>query len=678
MAFVSSNITSSTNEADTTASGVSTAHTQEDLEKIDPDDLEEMDLRWEMAMLTIRARRFMKRTARNLDLNVRRIGFDKSKVENEKRDTQKSLTLLFYVKGNPQQKEYKEKGVIDSGCSRHMIGNKCYLTNLKFMMVDLFPFEMEKVEVLLLDEGQVLLRVPRKDNIYSVDLKSVVPTGGIENQLDFKVKVIRCDNGTEFKNRVMNQFCEDKGIKREYSVARTPQQNGVAERRNRALIEAVKTMLVDSKFPTTFWAEAVNTACYVLNRALVTKPRNKTPYELIHGRPPLIDFMKPFRCLVTILYTKDNPGKFERKVDEGYFVRNQTNGITGSKENLVTGQDDKKKELEQEYILIPICTTNPLLSQGSKDSVVDAGKKAPEVDKSEASDNGRKNDQVPRNDASIFGNDYDDEVLEEEVDMNNVDSSYTILEATKFLKDHPQKQVIRSLETPVQKREDETVHEKRRDRVERAATTAASLDVEQDCGTINRTQSMAIPNEPIPQGTSSGGSPRRQDTILGDRPAQTRVLALENNKTAHDLEITHLKKRVKSINITTVEPVPTVSASITTVGVSVSTAEPNTPPTTTKIVIEDEDLIIHKLDEKVEAKVDSDKKEAEMKMYMKIILDDEVAIDAISLATKPPIIVDWKIIKEGKIDSYHIITADGSLKRENVSSYTCYNYRNAE
>ncbi|GJW98607.1 putative ribonuclease H-like domain-containing protein [Tanacetum coccineum] len=142
----------------------------------------------------------------------------------------------------------------------------------------------------------------------------------IENQLDYKVKVIRSDNGTEFKNSVMNQFCEMKGIKREFSVARTPQQNGVAERRNRTLIEAARTMLVDSKLPTTFWAEAVNTACYVLNRVLVIKPHTKTPYELIHGRTPLIDFMKPFGCLVTILNTRDHLGKFDVKADEGFFV----------------------------------------------------------------------------------------------------------------------------------------------------------------------------------------------------------------------------------------------------------------------------------------------------------------------------------------------------------------------
>ncbi|GJU80423.1 putative ribonuclease H-like domain-containing protein [Tanacetum coccineum] len=112
----------------------------------------------------------------------------------------------------------------------------------------------------------------------------------------------------------------EKGIKREYSVARTPQQNGVAERKNRTLIEAARTMLADSKLPTTFWAEAVSTACYVQNRVLIVKPHNKTPYELFRGFKPAIGFMKPFGCHVTILNTLDNLGKFDEKSDEGFFV----------------------------------------------------------------------------------------------------------------------------------------------------------------------------------------------------------------------------------------------------------------------------------------------------------------------------------------------------------------------
>ncbi|GJS48487.1 putative ribonuclease H-like domain-containing protein [Tanacetum coccineum] len=92
---------------------------------------------------------------------------------------------------------------------------------------------------------------------------------GLEKQLNYNVKIIRCDNGTEFKNYVMNELCAKKGIKREFSVARTPQQNGVVERKNRTLIEAARTMLADSLLPIPFWAEAVNTACYVLNRVIV-------------------------------------------------------------------------------------------------------------------------------------------------------------------------------------------------------------------------------------------------------------------------------------------------------------------------------------------------------------------------------------------------------------------------
>ncbi|GJU53749.1 putative ribonuclease H-like domain-containing protein [Tanacetum coccineum] len=158
----------------------------------------------------------------------------------------------------------------------------------------------------------------------------------IENLVDKKVKIIRCDNGTEFKNRVMSEFCEQKGIKREFSVARTPQQNGVAERRNRTLIKAAKTMLVDSKLPTIFCAEAVNTACYVQNRVLAVKPHHKTPYELFRGRTPALSFMRPFGYHVTILNTLDYKGKFDGKSDEGFFVvycQNGQNRAPGTNSN---------------------------------------------------------------------------------------------------------------------------------------------------------------------------------------------------------------------------------------------------------------------------------------------------------------------------------------------------------
>nr|GEY72121.1 putative ribonuclease H-like domain-containing protein [Tanacetum cinerariifolium] len=102
-----------------------------------------------------------------------------------------------------------------------------------------------------------------KDETSSI-LKTFIT--GLENQLNLKVKVIRSDNGTEFKNNDLNQFCGMNGIKREFSVPRTPQQNSIAKRKNKTLIEAARTMLADLLLPIPFWAEAVNTTCYVQNR----------------------------------------------------------------------------------------------------------------------------------------------------------------------------------------------------------------------------------------------------------------------------------------------------------------------------------------------------------------------------------------------------------------------------
>nr|GFA15866.1 ribonuclease H-like domain-containing protein [Tanacetum cinerariifolium] len=304
------------------------------------------------------------------------------------RNSPPRVTAAKASAGNPQ-KALKDKGVIDSGCSRHMTGNMSYLSDfkelnggyvafggnpkggkitgkgkiktgkldfddvyfvkeLKFNLFSVSQMCDKKNNVLftdteclvlsfdfkLPDASQVLLRVPRENNMYNVNLKNIVPSRdltclfakaildesnlwyrrlghvnfktinklvkgnlvrglptkdetppvlktfiiGLENLLSLKVKIIRCDNETEFKNSNLNQFCGLKGIKREFSVPRTPQQNGLAERKNRTLIEAARTLLADSVLLIPFWAKAVNTACYVQNRVLVTKPHNKTPY----------------------------------------------------------------------------------------------------------------------------------------------------------------------------------------------------------------------------------------------------------------------------------------------------------------------------------------------------------------------------------------------------------------
>ncbi|GJZ45615.1 retrovirus-related pol polyprotein from transposon TNT 1-94 [Tanacetum coccineum] len=118
----------------------------------------------------------------------------------------------------------------------------------------------------------------------------------------------------------MNELCAKKGIKREFSVARTPQQNGVAERKNRTLIEAARTMLADSLLPIPFLGRGSKHCLLCMYGVLVTKPQNKTPYELLIGKPPSISFMRPFGCPLTILNTLDPLGKFDGKSDEGYLL----------------------------------------------------------------------------------------------------------------------------------------------------------------------------------------------------------------------------------------------------------------------------------------------------------------------------------------------------------------------
>ncbi|GJU83829.1 putative ribonuclease H-like domain-containing protein [Tanacetum coccineum] len=246
----------------------------------------------------------------NKTLSLSSRPFKKTTVLKSKFLNQKLSTAKDYP-----HRALKNKGIVDSGCSRHMTGNKAYLAEFQDFNGGPVAFGGSKGYITgkgkiktgkldfedLPDENQVLLKIPRQNNMYSFNLENIAPSGGlacliakattdesnkwhrrlghvnfknlnklvkgnlIENQLNLKVKTIRSDNGTEFKNKDVIEFCGSKGIKREYSNARTPQQNGVAERKNRTLIEAARTMLADSFLPNTFWAEAVSTACYVIN-----------------------------------------------------------------------------------------------------------------------------------------------------------------------------------------------------------------------------------------------------------------------------------------------------------------------------------------------------------------------------------------------------------------------------
>nr|GEW89270.1 ribonuclease H-like domain-containing protein [Tanacetum cinerariifolium] len=617
---------------------------------IDVDDLEEMDLRWQMAMLTMRARRFLQKTGRNLGANgPTSMGFDMSKVEcynchrkghfarecrspkdsrktgaaepqkeepahfalmafsssssssdtepvetsilaatptpailksassgkrrNRKacfvcksvdhlikdcdyhakkmaqptlrnyahRGNHKHYALLTHKNpqkhmvptavltqskpvfnttvrpGNPQH-ALNDKGVIDSGCSRHMTGNISYLSNfeelnggyvafggnpkggkisgkdkiktckldfddvnfVKELKFNLFsvPQMCDKknsvhftdTECLALspdfklpDESQVLLRVPRENNMYNVNLKNIVPSrdltclfskakidesnlwhrrlghinfktinklvkgnlvrglprkvfendntcvackqgkqhrasldslglfflatkdetspilktfiNGLENQLSLKVKVIRSDNGTEFKNNNLNQFCGLKRIKKEFSVSRIPQQNGITERKYRTLIEAARTMLADSLRPIPFWAKAVNTTYplgkfegkvdegflvgyYVSSKAFrVFNSRTRIVQETMH-----VNFLenKPNVAGSGPTWLFDIDSLTRTMNYQPVNERNQTNPSVGLQDKFDV--EKAREEVDQQYVLFPVWSsgsTNP-------------------------------------------------------------------------------------------------------------------------------------------------------------------------------------------------------------------------------------------------------------------------------------------------------------------------------
>ncbi|GKD49223.1 retrovirus-related pol polyprotein from transposon TNT 1-94 [Tanacetum coccineum] len=142
----------------------------------------------------------------------------------------------------------------------------------------------------------------------------------IQVRLKVPVRRIRTDNGTEFVNQTLREYYEKVDISHETSVARSPQQNGVVERRNRTLIEAARTMLIYAKAPLFLWAEAVATACYTQNRSIVRLRHGKTPYELLHDKPPDLSFFHVFGALCYPTNDSENLGKLQPKADIGIFI----------------------------------------------------------------------------------------------------------------------------------------------------------------------------------------------------------------------------------------------------------------------------------------------------------------------------------------------------------------------
>nr|GEY44041.1 hypothetical protein [Tanacetum cinerariifolium] len=142
----------------------------------------------------------------------------------------------------------------------------------------------------------------------------------IQVRLNVPVRRIRTDIGTEFVNQTLRDYYEEVGISHEISVARSPQQNGVVERRNHTLTEAARTMLIYAQAPLFLWAEAVATACFTQNRSIVRLCHGKTPYELMHSKQPDLLFFHVFGALCYPTNDSENIGKLQPKADIGIFI----------------------------------------------------------------------------------------------------------------------------------------------------------------------------------------------------------------------------------------------------------------------------------------------------------------------------------------------------------------------
>ncbi|GJZ28329.1 retrovirus-related pol polyprotein from transposon TNT 1-94 [Tanacetum coccineum] len=497
--------------------------------------------------------------------------------------------------GNPKGGKIIRKGTIKTG--NLDFENVYFVRELKFNLFSVSQMCDKKNSVLfndtecivlspnfkLIDESQVLLRVPRKNNMYSVDLKNIVPKRGLTclfakatsdesklwhrrlGHLNFKTmnKLVKgnlvrglpsklfkndqtcvacqkgkqhrasCKSKTEnsislplhllhmdlfgptfVKSLMKKMYC--LVVTNDYSrftwvffLATKDETSGIlksfitgienivdhkvktirfAERRNRTLIEAARTMLADSKFLTTFWAEAVNTACYVQNRVFVVKPHNKTPYDLFPGRTPTLSFMTPFWYPVTILNTINHLGKFDGKADEESEkfepYRNHddiTNLFRGSsnifKQSVVAFNPNEVHSLmvlqsSHDDEFKPSCDNGKKVDEDPrKHSKCNDQEKEDNVNSTNnvnaASTNkvnavGRKTSiKLPFDpnmpaleDVSIFDFSINDEDDGAEADMNNLDTTIQVspIPTTRIHKDHPLDQVIGDLQSATQTR----------------------------------------------------------------------------------------------------------------------------------------------------------------------------------------------------------------------------------
>ncbi|GKE12136.1 putative ribonuclease H-like domain-containing protein, partial [Tanacetum coccineum] len=409
-----------------------------------------------------------------------------------------------------------DQGIFDSGCSRYMTGNKSFLIDYQevdggFVAFTRSPKREAECLVLALDfekdhtcvacqkgkqhkasfKTKLVISISQPLQTLHMDLFGPTSVRSINHKIYYLVVIgdySRCDNGTEFKNNDMNQFCGMKGIKKEFCVARTPQQNGVAERKNKILIEVARTMLADSLLPTTFWPEAVNLqekfdrkadegffVGYFINSKAFTvfNPRTRKVEQNLHitfveNKPNAIGSGPDWLFDIDLLTNFMNY--------EPVTIGNQTNKNASIKDNVDAIPT-------QQYILIPLLYDSPYSSNNAVAD--DVGKNTNEEPTNEGYTNSTNRDNIVSQSVSaagqsftnaddlpinpfmpdledtadllntgIFSGAYDDEYVGVEADLNNLETTMNVspIPTTRIHKDHPKDQIIRDINLTTQTR----------------------------------------------------------------------------------------------------------------------------------------------------------------------------------------------------------------------------------
>ncbi|GJW57459.1 retrovirus-related pol polyprotein from transposon TNT 1-94 [Tanacetum coccineum] len=270
----------------------------------------------------------------------------------------------------------------------------------------------------------------------------------IQRNLQAQVISVRTDRGTEFLNKTLHAYFKEEGIEHQTSTPRTPEQNGVVERRNRTLVEAARTMLSASKLPLSFWAEAVATACYTQNRSIIISTHGKTAYHIINDRKPSIKHLHIFGCICYITRDGENLDKMKEKGDPCVMFDEIKDMMSGHNSSDLAPQRQEMPVENVSSILVP---------QGQKASDYDNSNPVPPR-QNVAEDN--NNDQAPNasfQEAKFINPFYTREQETGESSSRNIDNTdvHSFQPQShdyRWTRDHPLDQVHGNLTMPVQTR----------------------------------------------------------------------------------------------------------------------------------------------------------------------------------------------------------------------------------